>query len=314
MHRLLSDKPAMGLIAVGNAPVSWGVYEAGVATNPPYARILDAIAEAGYAGTELGPYGYLPSEPAALGVELKKRNLALGSSFVGLPLEDAGRRAQSVEHALKVARLLASQNVDTLMIASQDDAARAELAGRTPEDGSAGFTDAEWGEVRETLHAVARAAKSELGMSVVVHHHVATKIEAPWEIDRLLAETDPELVNLLLDTGHAFYGGADPLDVVKRHPSRIRYVHYKDVDPKVLEHARRAALPAAEAWKQGIFCGLGEGTVDFPEMTERLRGLGYAGWIIVEQDVVPDAQGNLSPEPFGSAKKSRTFLRERCGI
>jgi inosose dehydratase len=312
----MSDKRGMGSMRVGNAPVSWGVYEAGVATNPPFSRILDAIAEAGYSGTELGPYGYLPSDPETLRAELRKRNLTLGSSFVSTPLESAELRTKSVEHAMEVAKLLATQGVDQLMIAPADSDVRAELAGRAPKDGSAGYTEAEWKEVRETLHAIAREAKKRFNMSVVVHHHAATKIETPSEIDRLLAETDPELVNLLLDTGHAAYGGggSDPLDIVRRHPKRIAYVHYKDVSRVVLDKVLATGMRSDAAWKAGIFCGLGDGFVDFPQLTEMLKGLGYEGWVIVEQDVVPDAQGNLSPEPFGSAKKSREYLRDRCGI
>ena len=92
-------------ILVGNAPVSWGVYEAD-RPNPPFAQVLDEIAAAGYEGTELGPYGYLPTSPGALAAELKKRDLRLGSSFVPLPLEDASRRGRSVEAALAVGKLL----------------------------------------------------------------------------------------------------------------------------------------------------------------------------------------------------------------
>ena len=76
---------------VGNAPVSWGVYEAD-RPNPPFARVLDEIAAAGYEGTELGPYGYLPTEADALARELRARKLGLGSSFVPLRLEDPRAR------------------------------------------------------------------------------------------------------------------------------------------------------------------------------------------------------------------------------
>src|SRR4051794_41159197 len=107
----MTNRRGVSGIRVGNAPVSWGVYGPDAATNPPYTRVLDAIAEAGYDGTELGPYGYMPSDPVALGRELTSRKLALGSSFVGLPLHEAGRRAESVQEAMKVARLLASQGV-----------------------------------------------------------------------------------------------------------------------------------------------------------------------------------------------------------
>jgi inosose dehydratase len=69
-----------------------------------------------------------------------------------------------------------------------------------------------------------------------------------------------------------------------------------------------------EAWKRGVFCPLGEGVVDFPAVVETLRGRGYAGWLIVEQDVVPDEKGRLEPEPFQSAVQSRAFLREKVGV
>jgi inosose dehydratase len=300
-------------IVVGNAPVSWGVYEAD-RPNPPFATVLDAIASAGYEGTELGPYGYLPTKPETLAAELKSRNLRLGSSFVPLPLEDGSRRARSVEDALAVARLLATQGVRELIVADDEDPRRTAIAGRIPGDGSAGWSDGQWREAIGTLHAVARAIQEALGMRVVVHHHAGTFLETPAEIDRLLAETDPSLVGLLLDTGHAAYGGADPVDVARRHGARIRYVHLKDVDSAELDHVRKSSVRMEEAWKRGVFCALGEGVVDFPGVVETLRGKGYAGWMIVEQDVVPDAQGRLVPDPSESARRSRAYLKERVGL
>jgi inosose dehydratase len=298
---------------VGNAPVSWAVYEAD-RPNPPFARVLDEIAAAGYEGTELGPYGYLPTEPDALRRELTSRRLGLGSSFVPLPLEDAAARPRSVEAALRVGRLLATQGVDEVIIADDEDPARAARAGRIPADGSAGWTDAQWREAVETLHAAARALRDELGLRVVVHHHAGTFLETPAEVDRLLAETDPELVNLLLDTGHATYGGDDAVDVVRRHGRRVRYVHLKDVRTDQLAEVRRSEVPMAAAWARGVFCPLGDGLVDFPRVVEALRSGGYSGWLIVEQDVVPDANGRLHPEPAQSARQSRKYLRERVGL
>jgi inosose dehydratase len=300
-------------IVVGNAPVSWGVYEAD-RPNPPFARVLDEIAAAGYEGTELGPYGYLPTTPDALAAELKRRRLALGSSFVPLPLEDAGRRAHSVESALAVARLLASQGVGELIIADDEDPRRTRIAGRIPGDGSAGWSDGQWREAIATLGAVAKALRDALGMRVVVHHHAGTFLETPAEIERLLAETDPDQVNLLLDTGHAAYGGADPVEIARRHGARIRYVHLKDVDRAELDHVRKSAVTMEEAWKRGVFCPLGDGAVDFPGVVDALRGTGYSGWMIVEQDVVPDAQGRLVPEPAQSARRSRQYLRDTVGL
>jgi inosose dehydratase len=298
---------------VGNAPVSWAVYEAD-RPNPPFARVLDEIAAAGYEGTELGPYGYLPTEPDALRRELASRGLRLGSSFVPLPLEDAAARARSVESALVVGRLLASQGVGEVIVADDEDHVRASRAGRIPADGSAGWTDAQWHDAVDTLHACARALRDQLGLRVVVHHHAGTYLETPSEIDRLLDQTDPDLVNLLLDTGHATYGGDDAVDVVRRHAARIRYVHLKDVRADELAHVRASDVTMADAWARGVFCPLGDGLVDFPRLVESLRGSGYAGWLIVEQDVVPDADGRLSPEPAQSARQSRAYLRARVGL
>jgi inosose dehydratase len=298
---------------VGNAPVSWGVYEAD-RPNPPFARVLDAIAEAGYEGTELGPYGYLPTTPEALAEELRKRKLALGSSFVALPLEDASQRRRSVDHALAVARLLSSQGVTELILADDMDPHRARIAGRVPTDGSAGFSEKAWRDAVDTLHAVARALRDVLGMRVVFHHHAGTFIETPQEIARLLDQTEPELVGLLLDTGHAVYGGGDPVELLARHGDRVRYVHLKDARRAELEHVRASEITMDEAWAGGVFCPLGEGVVDFPRVIETLRRRGYGGWLIVEQDVVPDAQGRLNPDPFASARQSRAFLREAAGL
>jgi inosose dehydratase len=298
---------------VGNAPVSWGVYEAD-RPNPPFGVVLDAIAQAGYEGTELGPYGYLPTAPDALDRELKARRLTLGSSFVALALEDPSRRERGVAHALAVARLLKTQGVGELILADDEDPERTRIAGRVGADGRAGFSERQWGEVADTLHAVARALRDALGMRVVFHHHAGTFVETPAEIDRLLQETDPDLVGLLLDTGHAAYGGGDPLEIVRRHGPRVRYLHLKDVSRAELEHVRASDVTMPEAWARGVFCPLGEGVVDFPRLVELLRAQGYDGWLIVEQDVVPDAQGRLQPDPSLSARKSRAYLREKAGV
>jgi inosose dehydratase len=222
-----------------------------------------------------------------------------------------------VAAALEVGRLLRSQGVGEVILADDENEGRKAIAGRVSADGSDSWPDREWREVKETVHAVARALfdqLDQLGMRVVLHHHAGTFVETPAEVDRFLAETDPDEVGLLLDTGHYAFGGGDPLDCVLRHGRRIRYVHLKDARAEELERVRTTAIGMDEAWKRGVFCPLGEGVVDFPRVVEALRANGYEGWMIVEQDVVPDAAGRLVPEPFASARKSREYLRERVGL
>jgi inosose dehydratase len=94
----------------------------------------------------------------------------------------------------------------------------------------------------------------------------------------------------------------------------VRYVHLKDVRADELARVRTTDIGMSEAWKRGVFCPLGEGVVDFPRVVEELRGRDYDGWLIVEQDVVPDDDGRLEPEPFASARRSRAYLREKVGV
>ncbi len=298
---------------IGNAPVSWGIYEAHL-PNPPFSAVLDAIAAAGYEGTELGPYGYLPTTKEALARELDSRGLALGSSFVPVALEDASSRDATVAHALKVGGLLAQFGVRELIVADDEDPRRTAEAGRIPKDGSRGWSAAEWTIALQTLDTLAQRVMDECGMSLVVHHHAGTFIETSLEIDRLLEGTRPERVNLLLDTGHAVYGGGDPVDIATRHGARIRYVHLKDADATELDRVRSTPIHMSEAWKRGVFCVLGEGVVDFKGVASALAKRSYDGWMIVEQDVVADESGRLKPDPSESAQKSRAYLREVLGL
>lgn len=298
---------------VGNAPVSWAVYEAHL-PNPPFATVLDAIAAAGYEGTELGPYGYLPTTAADLARELDSRHLALGSSFVPVALEDEAARDRVLAHALKVSGLLARFGVKELIVADDEDPRRAAHAGRIPKDGSLGWNAAEWKTAIETLETIARRVREEHGLSVVVHHHAGTFIETSEEIDRLLEGARPDLVNLLLDTGHAVYGGGDPVDIATRHGARVKYVHLKDADAAHLAHLRASDISMSEAWKRGIFCPLGRGVVDFKGVYAALAPRGYDGWLIVEQDVVPDDSGRLQPDPTESARASRRYVKEALGL
>src|SRR5262249_27205135 len=157
----------------------------------------------------------------------------------------------------------------------------------------------------QMLEAIARAIDSRFGMRVVIHHHAGTFIETAEEIRRILAATDPARIGLLIDTGHAVYGGADPIALLEEHGSRVRYVHLKDARGSELSLVRTTNLHMDEAWKRGVFCPLGAGVVDFPKFIARLLAVSYSGWAIVEQDVVRDPQGNLRPDPFRSAVESR---------
>src|SRR5438093_11144334 len=94
-------------VLIGNAPVSWGVFEVeSGGAQLPWPRVLDEIAAAGYEGTELGPWGYLPGDPARLAAELRQRGLALASAFH--PLAPRADVAAELARAEQTAATLAA--------------------------------------------------------------------------------------------------------------------------------------------------------------------------------------------------------------
>ncbi len=297
-------------IKVGNAPVSWGVMEvAGWGEQIPYRQVLDEIAEAGYAGTELGPYGYFPTEPNELTPELSARGLQLVASFVPLPLAHSERHEAGSQEAMKVAQLLAQSGARLIVLADEMSEARMAVSGRVDESRD-GMSNAQWDGAAHILRRIAEACR-ELGLSAVFHHHAGTFVETPKEIARLCESTDPDLLGLCLDTGHYFFGGGDPVDAVRWYGARIRHLHLKDVQLPVLEAARRDGVGFLEAVRRGVFCELGEGAVDLNRVIQDMTAGGYSDWAIVEQDV--DTR-NADVKPLESAIRSRQYLRNMIGI
>ena len=295
------------MIRVANAPCSWGILEfTEGARAAPYTQVLDEMRGTGYAGTELGDWGFMPTDPARLRDELHARGLALVGAFVPVALARAETHAPGIRTAVRTARLMRDAGAtDAFIVLSDDNAAvpaREQRAGRIrPEDG---LDHRQWTTFGDGAERVARAVREETGLGTVFHPHCGGYVETEAEIDQLMARTHASLVGLLIDTGHIMYGGGDPLSVLKRHASRGTHVHFKDCDPAVAARARSEGLGYLAAVRQQLFCELGAGGVDFEAVTAELRRLNYDGWIVVEQDVFP-GYGT----PAESAKRSRDYLR-----
>lgn len=293
-------------IRVGNAPVSWGVIENVEGERGGYARVLDEMQETGFVGTELGDWGFLPTDPDVLRQELAARSLKLLASWVSVYLHDADRHAASEADAVRTARLLAEVGgPESLIVLGNNpygDPMRTHNAGRIqPEQG---MTGARWQVFTEGADRVARAVQRETGLRTVFHHHIGTWVETPEETARLLSMTDPEVLGLVLDTGHYRFGGGDPLAGLQQHADRIWHVHFKDHSPGIAEQSRRQGWNAFQSVEHGVFCELGKGDIDFPAILAKLKELHYQGWIVVEQDVLP---GMGSPK--ASAQRNREYLR-----
>ncbi|MEZ4668656.1 MAG: TIM barrel protein [Anaerolineae bacterium] len=292
-------------IRIANAPVSWGIYEfKDIEPKYPYTRVLDEIKETGHTGLELGPWGYLPTDPAVLKPELDKRGLQLLSSYVPVQLADASAHAAGEEHALKVGRLLAACGAQVIVLAD-DNGTDPQLVAQAGQRTGSSLSAAEWDVFAAGVNRIARRVHDECGLKIVFHHHCAGHVETVEETRNLMERADYDLVGLCLDTGHYQFAGGDALEAVKTYGERVRYLHLKDCDPAIRQRCIEQKLNYFESTKQGVFCELGKGAVDFPGILSHMTQLGYDGWAIVEQDVLVD---DLDA-PKQSAKRNRDYLR-----
>jgi inosose dehydratase len=294
------------MIKIANAPCSWGVLEFDLAGKAAgYAQVLDEMQATGYSGTELGDWGFMPTHPDDLEREIGARSLEMVGAFVPVDFSNPAAHQPGAETALQTARLLAKVGEAPFIVLADEngkDPIRTKNAGRIqPEQG---LSKAEWATFAAGVEYVARSVREETGARCVFHHHCAGFVETPTEVETLLALTDPGLVGLCFDTGHYTYGGGDAVEGIRKHRERIWHVHFKDQAPGIATQARQNGWDYFEAVRQGIFCELGQGSVDFKAVTSALNQSGYNGWIVVEQDVLP---GMGSPQD--SAARNRAFLR-----
>ncbi|MCG8308057.1 MAG: sugar phosphate isomerase/epimerase [Cytophagales bacterium] len=294
-------------IQIANAPCSWGALEfelEGEAVG--FETVLNEMRETGYAGTELGDWGFMPTDPAELAQELSSRNLELLGAFVPVALANDRAHAAGVSKALKVAELMSSAGYKDAFIVLADD--NGTIPGRTKNAGRItarmGLREHEWSFFAKGAEQVASAVKEQFGMRTVFHHHCAGYVETAGELDALMELTNPDLLGLCLDMGHLAFGGGDPVAALNKYYDRIWHVHFKDYDPGVGEASRANGWDYFESVNRGVFCELGKGNVDFKQIARQLKEKGYQGWIVVEQDVLP---GMGSPKVC--AQNNRNYIR-----
>jgi inosose dehydratase len=281
-------------------------------------QMLDELTDTGYAGTELGDWGYFPTDPERLSQMLKDHNLVITGAFTPVAFADPDAHQAGVETALRNARLLhetaarLGQSITPYIVLADNngsDPVRTQHAGRvTPE---VMLSEAGAHTFASGVESAARAVREETGLPAAFHHHCGGFVETPDEIERLLTMTDPELVGLVLDTGHYVWGSGDsqgPNAALERFEDRIRYIHFKDCNPQVMAQTRAQDWDYFGAMNHGIFCELGQGCVDFPAVVDWLRRQEYDGFVTVEQDVLPGMGA-----PRESAARNRTYLR-RLGV
>lgn len=304
-------------LRIGNAPCSWGTIEGmNESERLSYGTMLDELVAAGYSGTELGDYGFMPTDAETLREALTSRDLTMLGAYLDVSLVDPEAQKEGLARVLSVAKLLQDvadigdlewQPYLVLADKHSQNPARFGNAGRVTPDLS--LNDAQMRTFAEHANRIAGAVEEKTGLKTVFHHHCAGFVETPEELERFLSLTDPELVGLVFDTGHYLYGsGANDASIVTdalgRWRERISYVHFKDLEPEIASRARAEGWDYKTAIGRGIFCELGQGCIDFGDVVSTLNTLGYCGWVTVEQDMLPGLG-----TPKESASRSRAFLR-----
>ena len=281
---------------VAAAPCSYGVFELTDASVDP-AWMLDAVANAGYAGIDLGPPGYLGTGDELRGA-LERRGLTLAGGWIEL---EPGSGSQDALEAT-LACFDAAPPPDGRL------PPRPTLAVDGPADavtGRPGTLDAdEWKAMTARVSQAVTTCRQR-GYEPTFHHHVGTWVETPDQVDRLLEDVD---VDLCFDTGHLALGGGEPVADLTRWRSRINHLHIKDVDLEEAGRIAAAGEPLLEVWRRGAFRPLGEGDVDVDRMLESVGS--FDGWLVVEQDTVRAGSEGLSAADHDQ-RHNRRFLEQR---
>jgi inosose dehydratase len=289
-------------VRIGSAPDSWGVWFPSDPRQIPWQRFLDESARAGYEWTELGPYGYLPTDLATLREELDRRGLKASAAVAMAHLEDPAAWPEVERQVTGGGELLAGLGGRFLVLI--DDTYSNLFTGEpkrpTRLDAAASR------RLIDATHRVADLVRARFGLQLVFHPHAETHVEYEDQIEAFLEQTDPQRVSLCLDTGHHAYRGGDPVAFFRRHHARIPYLHLKSVDPQKQAWVERERIPFAVAVANDMFCEPDRGAVDFAAFRDALQEVGYDGWATVEQDMYPAP----FDKPLPIARRTREYLRK----
>jgi inosose dehydratase len=300
---------------IAAAPVSYGVFEITVGRSglPDGPALVQAMADAGYAGSELGPPGYLGTG-RDIGELLAAHDMQLVGSFLPLQFsrdEGFAGDMRELEGTLGMLTEAAAGREQPVVLLSDAfcEPDRMRHAGAIEAHPEAWLGERRQQLLFDNMHRAAEYCR-ERGFVASFHPHAGTYIESPREVDALLERMDPSLLGLCFDTGHSAFGGGDPLALLRQAGELVNHVHFKDVDLELLARLHREGKGLEEAWAAGVFCELGTGGAHVDECLQELLAAGYEGWIVVEQDRVL-AAGEPFDHMLQAAEHNRAWLRER---
>lgn len=300
-------------ITITTAPCCWGVDDVRNPHLPPWERVLDEAAAAGFQGLELGPYGYLPLDLDRVSGALNRRNLRVVAGTIFDDLVNPANRENLLRQTNAICALItklpkpekhAGQRFEAPYLTVMD-------WGHDERDYAAGHSDraprldqAAWAGMVENVRAIAELARDAYGVRATIHPHAGGYIEFSDELDRIVSDIPPDVAGLCLDTGHLTYAGMDPVETLRRYWDRTDYIHFKDIDPKVVAEVMGERIRFFDACARGVMCPIGRGSLDYPAIRALLTELGYSGYITIEQERDPRNTGSI----LADLAESRAFL------
>lgn len=287
---------------LGIGPDSWGVWFPSDPQQPPFEQFLDEASRAGYRTIELGPYGYLPTDPVALRALLDSYKFRLSGGFIfgNLHAPDAWeKRRIEIDTAAPLLQALGAEFC-VLIESMYTDLFTGEQIAESE------LSEEEWATLAENSNRIGAYVADRYGLKAAFHPHAQTKIEREDQIERYLDMTDPSVVSMCLDTGHHAYCGGDPVRFMRDHHDRIPYLHIKSVNQGIRAEVAAAGIPFADAVKMGAFTEPKDGVIDFVAFRQVLVDVAFAGIGIVEQDLYPTA----FDRPYPIAVSTRNYLSD----
>ncbi|OLZ65620.1 myo-inosose-2 dehydratase [Streptomyces sp. IMTB 2501] len=297
--RLSPDKVKLGVCCTLWWNDDFPTIDAGIS----FGQAVSEMALAGFQGCSIG-HKY-PSDSAELKAALDLRGLRVSEPWTSTYFTVGKMRQKTIaafEETLAHIKALGGAELVVAEFGASSHLLPVDVFANRPV-----FTNAQWDALTSGLDELGKIACSA-GMKLSYHHHMGTGVMTRADIDRLMASTDPDLVHLLLDTGHMAFAGDDPLDLARAYADRIGHVHMKSIRPEVVSRVREEGLSFQEGVELGVFTVPGDGAIDFRPILEVLADAEYEGWLVVEAEQDPN-----KAVPLEYAKKARSYLADVLG-
>lgn len=292
-------------VFVGITPTGWTNDDfPGLGDDICFGQCVSEMALAGFQGCSVG-HKY-PKDPEVLKRELDRRGLSVTEPWSSTFFTVRDMRERTVESFKESMAFIKRMGGAQVVVAELGHAQHQQPV--PPKANAPVFDDAQWKAMTEGLNELGRMA-ADSDMRLCYHHHMGTGVMTRAAVDRLMNETDAEVVHLLLDTGHLYWAGDDPLDMTRAYADRIRHVHLKDIRHDVMEECNRRNLSFYESICEGVFTVPGDGVIDFRPIFQALADANYAGWLVVEAE-----QDAAKANPLDMARMARKYLRETAGV